>query len=312
MCRPAIPAEMKRAVLIEAGHRCAIPQCAEIPVDVHHIVPWENCKEHSPDNLITLCPNCHRRAHDGTIDRKSLQQYKLIGQRRLLGIPAELPAAAPWDMVDYRESSGEEWKYEVEIGYPQFRRTDNQWAEEVNAIIKGAAFEQVEGIRNIANEAPWTLVRPAEEGFSSYSASSEVLMFRNNLLSIRISIATFYYGAAHGQRTSRCLNFYLNPVHQIRLRHLLPNGGADEKLVSTAVREHFCAAGFAPDDWQLMYGTDPVRQNFNKFNLLDNGVLFTFDEYEVGPYSAGRQQVIVPYRRLNEDLPPEIGDDTQQ
>ncbi|MFH1923016.1 MAG: HNH endonuclease signature motif containing protein [Planctomycetota bacterium] len=74
--RPGIPAELRRRVLVEAGHRCAIPTCRHIEVDVHHIVPWEKCRHHEYDNLIALCPNCHRRADRGEIDRKSLRLYK--------------------------------------------------------------------------------------------------------------------------------------------------------------------------------------------------------------------------------------------
>jgi len=74
--RPAIPAEIRRRVLVEAGHRCAIPACRHIEVDIHHIIPWETCKAHEYDNLIALCPNCHRRADRGEIDRKSLRLYK--------------------------------------------------------------------------------------------------------------------------------------------------------------------------------------------------------------------------------------------
>lgn len=75
--RPPIPAELKRRVLLEAGHRCAIPTCRHIDVDVHHIIPWETCQEHAYENLIAICPNCHRRAHKtNEIDRKSLFHYK--------------------------------------------------------------------------------------------------------------------------------------------------------------------------------------------------------------------------------------------
>ena len=75
--RPPIPAEIKRRVLVEAGHRCAIPTCRHIDVDVHHIVPWETCQKHEYENLIALCPNCHRRTHkNNEIDRKSLKLYK--------------------------------------------------------------------------------------------------------------------------------------------------------------------------------------------------------------------------------------------
>ena len=74
--RPPIPAEIRRRVLVEAGHRCAIPTCRYIEVDIHHIVPWETCKSHEYQNLIALCSNCHKRADRGEIDRKALRIYK--------------------------------------------------------------------------------------------------------------------------------------------------------------------------------------------------------------------------------------------
>ncbi|MFA0718303.1 HNH endonuclease [Vibrio splendidus] len=77
--RPKIPAEIRREVLVEAGHRCAIQHCRNTSnLDLHHIVPWAECQEHKVDNLIALCPNCHRLAHDNSIDRKSLLKYKEV------------------------------------------------------------------------------------------------------------------------------------------------------------------------------------------------------------------------------------------
>ncbi|HAT76214.1 MAG TPA: HNH endonuclease [Flavobacterium sp.] len=74
--RPKIPAELERRILVEAGHRCSIPTCRQIKCEVHHIIPWAKVKEHTYDNLICLCRNCHGMAEDGTIDRKSLRMYK--------------------------------------------------------------------------------------------------------------------------------------------------------------------------------------------------------------------------------------------
>ena len=77
--RDAISAQLKRQVLVEAGHRCAIPTCRHTAnVDIHHIIPWETCLKHEFDNLICLCPNCHRMAHDGSngMDRKALRIHK--------------------------------------------------------------------------------------------------------------------------------------------------------------------------------------------------------------------------------------------
>ena len=77
MRRPAIPAETKRAVLVEAGHRCAIPTCRSTPTEIAHIVPWSESMNNCFTNLIALCPNCHTRADQSKeIDRKSLKMYK--------------------------------------------------------------------------------------------------------------------------------------------------------------------------------------------------------------------------------------------
>ncbi|MFF5568096.1 HNH endonuclease [Streptomyces sp. NPDC012623] len=74
--RPDIPMALKRAVLVEAGHRCAIPTCRQTPVELAHITPWAKVKEHTFDNLIALCPTCHTRFDRGEMDRKSMLQYK--------------------------------------------------------------------------------------------------------------------------------------------------------------------------------------------------------------------------------------------
>ena len=79
--RPSIPAELKRQILVEAGHRCAIPTCREPTIEIAHIKPWTESKEHKYEELIALCPNCHTRADRGDIDRKALKIYKRILQR---------------------------------------------------------------------------------------------------------------------------------------------------------------------------------------------------------------------------------------
>jgi hypothetical protein len=103
MERTAIPRPLERDVLVEAGHRCAIPTCRQVPVEIAHIVPWASVREHTFDNLIALCPTCHTRYDTGQIDRKAMLQYKanlfLLSNRygdleqRILRIFAENPQA---------------------------------------------------------------------------------------------------------------------------------------------------------------------------------------------------------------------------
>jgi hypothetical protein len=74
--RPPIPIDLHRLVLIEAGHRCAIHTCQQVPVEIAHIDPWARCRDHRFENLIALCPTCHTRFDQGEIDRKSMLIYK--------------------------------------------------------------------------------------------------------------------------------------------------------------------------------------------------------------------------------------------
>lgn len=75
--RLAIPKQLAREVLVESGHRCAIPTCRQTTTELAHIIPWSKVKKHEFDNLIALCPNCHSRFDKGEIDRQSIIQYKL-------------------------------------------------------------------------------------------------------------------------------------------------------------------------------------------------------------------------------------------
>ena len=77
MDRPNIPADVVRAVLVEAGHRCAIPTCRATTTEIAHIEPWAKSQDNSFGNLIALCPNCHTRFDQKKdIDAKSVQIYK--------------------------------------------------------------------------------------------------------------------------------------------------------------------------------------------------------------------------------------------
>lgn len=79
MKRPSIPIEIKRAIYVESGHRCAIPTCrAPSPLEIAHIIPWAEVGVHDFANLICLCANCHSRYDKGQdgFDRQTMSMYK--------------------------------------------------------------------------------------------------------------------------------------------------------------------------------------------------------------------------------------------
>ena len=73
--RPPIPPDIKREILTESGHRCAV--CGrETALDIAHIIPWSKVKEHKAENLVCFCSTCHRISHKDKWDRKTQLWYK--------------------------------------------------------------------------------------------------------------------------------------------------------------------------------------------------------------------------------------------
>lgn len=73
--RPSVPRDIARAVLVEAGHRCAV--CGvPCPLERAHVVPWRRSKSHKQEDLICLCSNCHQRADYEKWGEKTLREYK--------------------------------------------------------------------------------------------------------------------------------------------------------------------------------------------------------------------------------------------
>ncbi|MDH5638809.1 MAG: HNH endonuclease [Nitrospinota bacterium] len=73
-----VPEDLRQSIFLEASNKCAVPTCQHADVEVHHIVPWEECQKSEFTNLIALCSDCHKRAHmpDG-IERMALSLYKV-------------------------------------------------------------------------------------------------------------------------------------------------------------------------------------------------------------------------------------------
>ncbi|MCZ6751790.1 MAG: HNH endonuclease [Acidobacteria bacterium] len=73
-----IPADIRRAVLLESGHACAIPTCQFPATEFAHIEPFAQVKQHEVSNIVALCPNHHHLFDQKKmIDRKAMKVYKL-------------------------------------------------------------------------------------------------------------------------------------------------------------------------------------------------------------------------------------------
>ena len=76
--RANFPKVLKDQILKRANSKCENKVCKnpesfkdkdeEVFLEIHHKIPYSECKEHTFQNCIALCPNCHRQIHFGNID----------------------------------------------------------------------------------------------------------------------------------------------------------------------------------------------------------------------------------------------------
>ena len=67
-----------QARAIRRLHGTACMRCGwnEARTDTHHIKSRSEGGQHSLANLLVLCPNCHRLAHDGKLTTKELKAIR--------------------------------------------------------------------------------------------------------------------------------------------------------------------------------------------------------------------------------------------
>ena len=75
-----VPRPLKRALIREAGGKCANPGCANSRSHFHHIQDWAVYETHDQKHMIAICPACHDAVHHGElkIDDQTLYQWKGI------------------------------------------------------------------------------------------------------------------------------------------------------------------------------------------------------------------------------------------
>ena len=79
MARRTLPIDVRNRVLHEAGYKCSVPSCRCIlTFDMHHLDPVKDGGSDDPENLLALCPTCHRLYHKGEIPIESLRAWKML------------------------------------------------------------------------------------------------------------------------------------------------------------------------------------------------------------------------------------------
>jgi hypothetical protein len=111
-------------------------------------------------------------------------------------------------------------------------------------------------------------------------------------------------GGAHGLEAHKTFSFN-EQGKLLTLADLFTNGTDGLKTVALFIEKELNKRDFADSRW-IKEGTTPAEEHYRNFVITDEGITFIFDPYQVAPYAAGTQSVLVPFSAFktiaNQDL----------
>lgn len=120
---------------------------------------------------------------------------------------------------------------------------------------------------------------------------SEVSLLTPEVLVIAVNDEVYYYGAAHGMRTRRFLNYSIvnHELMTVENTFLPGNDKGILSLISAVAHERY-------DDEGVLF--DAPIESYANFQITENDIVFVYQPYEIGPYSSGIIEVPVSQQDL--------------
>jgi hypothetical protein len=209
------------------------------------------------------------------------------------------PPASPIQVptLTTREISreGESPRYIVQVRYPQIE-TANRQASLFNHQIEQMMNEFVDSFIYEIQSHEYDEFQ--SEFTNGLTADYRPTYIDSKQVSITFLQSIYYAGAAHPLPFSRSINYDLRRDRIISLDELFVGGADYLPRLSAYVLTDLRQQGVL--EWEE--GASPSPENFNIWNVTLEGLLFTFDPYQVAPYAAGFQEVLVPYEAVRDIL----------
>lgn len=155
-------------------------------------------------------------------------------------------------------------------------------------------------IKTVEENEDWRKENMPEAG-SDLRITYEITSQEGNLLSVLFSISFYTAGAAHPGFYVNSFNYNLALGQFVDLPELFKPGSSFLELISEYCIDELNKSGVMA--WED--GAKPVLSNYKDWNTLEEGILISFDPYQVAPGAAGLLQVVVPFEVLQNEIQPD-------
>ncbi len=206
------------------------------------------------------------------------------------------------------KESNKKLMYEIDVQYPQFTGGNNPNLEKFNQAVRVMVMRNVTEFKK--NMVPEEGAEPPPEGSmgSDLGIGYKILVAQDDLVSLQFDVGSYYQGAAHPNSHTETINYDLKNGKQLKLADLFKPGSKYLQTLST-----YCITDLKKQ-WkeknlevfaEVDEGAAPAAKNFANWTISKRGLGINFDSYQVAPYAAGPQFVMVPYSALKDLIKPD-------
>jgi hypothetical protein len=252
------------------------------------------------DGLITVAGNWSKPPGDKAADKKTA--FSIHEE------PIYLTGDADVITKQIKENN-KKLVYEINASYPQITGTGNPNFEKFNQAVRGSVSKSIAEFKKNLAATPDQEPPPADSMHSDLTIEYEIGLAQDDLVSVLLFVSSYYQGAAHPLGNSDVVNFDLKNGKVLKLSDLFKPGAKYLPALST-----YCISDLKKqskdkqgmlDDTSINNGASPNAKNYKSWTIRRNGIGVEFDAYQVGPYAAGAQAVVVPYSALKDWISPE-------
>jgi len=205
------------------------------------------------------------------------------------------------------KESNKKLMYEIDARYPQLTGGSNPNLEKFNSVVRAPVLKEVAGFKKAMAPEEGEEPRPEGSMGSDLNVSYDVALAQDDLISVGFSIGSYYQGAAHPNTVSDAVNYDLKNGKPLKLADLFKPGAKYLQAIAD-----YCIADLKKQgkekgllDEEIQNGAAPNAKNYRSWTITRKGLGINFDAYQVGPYAAGPQYVLVPYSSLKDLINPE-------
>lgn len=209
------------------------------------------------------------------------------------------------------KESNKKLMYEIDAHYPEITASNNPNMQKLNQLLRSFVTKQVAEFRK--EMVPEAGAEPRPEGSmgSDINVAYTIALAQDDLASIEFDVGSYYQGAAHPNSFTEVINFDLKNGKQLKLGDLFKPGSKYLQAISA-----YCIADLKKqakakgpdsmlDDSSIQNGAGPTAKNYQSWTITKKGLGINFDSYQVAPYAAGPQFVMVPFSAIKEHVNPD-------